>query len=407
MSGPVLLIGAGQGALSCLEALIAGGHSGPLHLIGAEPHLPYQRPPLSKAYLKGEMPADRLSLKPRDFYDQAGVHLHLDCRATAIDRAARQVALSDGQRLDYAQIGLFPGASPRRLPPAQGGDLAGVHVLRSLADSAAIARDMAGARRLLVVGGGYVGLEIAAIARAAGLPVTLIEAAPRILARVACAETAALFRDLHRRHGVEIIEGTGLARLVGQGGAVSGAQLSDGREIAADLVVTGIGVTPDDALARAAGLVCDNGIRVDSACRTSDPAIFAGGDAACFNSGAGPMRVESVPNAIAMGQCAAAGMLGRPAHHAPVPWFWSDQYDVKLQIAGLGAGHDRIVTRPGSRAGGQSLWYFRGDQLLACDALNDAKAWMSARKWLQSGANPRADLLADPACALADTLTAA
>ncbi|WP_111431248.1 FAD-dependent oxidoreductase [Rhodobacteraceae bacterium DSL-40] len=400
-SARIVVVGAGQAGAALVAKLRALGHDGPLTLIGAEPDLPYQRPPLSKAYLKGELERERLHLRPASFYAENGITVETGRAVAAIDRAAKAVVLADGTRLAYDLLALTTGATPRRLPAAIGGDLDGVLVMRQLADADALAaRLAAGAARALVVGGGYVGLEAAAVLREKGLTVTLIESAPRILARVAAPATADFFRALHERHGVEILEGAALARLTGAAGHVTGAELGDGRRIAADLVLVGIGVAPDTGLAEAAGLAVENGIRVDALGSTSDPAIFAAGDCASFPHDAARIRIESVPHAIDQAEAVAAAMLGGTEPYTARPWFWSDQYDVKLQIAGLNTGWERTVTRPGAREGSLSVWYFAGTRLLAVDAMNDPRAYMSGKRWIEAGRSPEADRIADPAADL-------
>jgi 3-phenylpropionate/trans-cinnamate dioxygenase ferredoxin reductase component len=393
----IVIVGAGQAGFSLAARLRALGHAGPLTLIGAEPDPPYQRPPLSKAYLKGELARERLFLRPRAFYDEAGIALVTGTPVTAIDRTARAVILADGRRVPYDLLALTTGSIPRRLPPDKGGDLAGVHVMRGLADADTLAPALQPGRRLLIVGGGYIGLEAAAVAAEAGLDVTLVEAADRILSRVAAPETAAYFRALHEAHGVRILEGTGLVALEGDAGRLARARLADGRTLPVDLALVGIGIAPDTALAEAAGLAIENGIRTDARGATSDPAIFAAGDCASFPHFGARIRLESVPNAIDHGEAVAAAMLGDPAPYLARPWFWSDQYDVKLQIAGLHAGADRILTRPGARDGAQSVWYFAGPRLLAIDAMNDPRAYMTAKRWIEAGHSPDPAALADPA----------
>ncbi|TYO89878.1 NAD(P)/FAD-dependent oxidoreductase [Oceanicella actignis] len=397
MAERIVVIGAGQAGAALCEALRAEGHAGPIALVGEEPAPPYQRPPLSKKYLLGEIPRERLFLRPESHYAEHGVELIRGARAARIDRAARLVHLEDGRALPYDRLALTTGARARRLPAAIGGDLAGVFTLRTLADSDALAPQLRAGRRTLIVGGGYVGLEVAAVCAARGLRVTLVEAAERILGRVAATRTAAFFRDLHRAHGVDLREGVGVARLIGRDGALVGAELTDGARIEADFAVIGIGAAPDVALAEAAGLACENGVAVDEFCRSSDPDIFAAGDCASFPLEGARVRLESVQNAIDQAQAAAANMLGRARPYAPVPWFWSDQYDVKLQIAGLGAGHDRAVARPGPREGALSVWLFRGARLVAVEAMNDPRAYMTGKRWLEAGHSPDPEALADPA----------
>ena len=393
------MIGAGQAGSALAAKLRNLGHDGPLTLIGTETDPPYQRPPLSKAYLLGEMPRERLWLRPPSFYAEQGIALRTGVTATAIDRAARRVSLSDGTTLDYDRLALTTGARPRRLPAAVGGDLGGVFTVRTLADVDAMAPAMRPGARLLVVGGGYIGLEAAAVARKLGLEVTLIELAPRILARVACAETAAWFRALHLAHGVDLREAMGLDRLEGDG-RVCAAVLADGTRLPVDLVVVGIGVAPDTALAGAAGLDLDNGIAVDAQGRSSDPAIWAAGDCASFPQDGGRIRLESVQNAIDQAENAAANMLGAAEPYRPQPWFWSDQYDVKLQIAGLNAGHDRIVVRPGARPGTVSHWYYRDGRLISVDAMNDPRAYMLGKRLIEAAISPDPAQVADPAADL-------
>lgn len=396
----ILVIGAGQAGAALTARLRALGHAGPLTLIGEEPVLPYQRPPLSKGYLKGEMARERLYLRPAAFYEAAGIALVTGTRATAIDRAGARVILADGRAPGFDLAALTTGAAPRRLPADQGGDLAGVMAMRDLADADALAPLMVAGARALIVGGGYIGLEAAAVLAQSGLTVTLIEAAPRILARVAAPATADYFRDLHRAHGVAIREGVTLARLTGEAGRVQAAELADGGRILADLALVGIGVDPRDDLARDAGLAVQDGIRVDASGRTSDPRIYAAGDCASFPHKARHIRLESVPHAIDQAEAVAAAMLGQDAAYVARPWFWSDQYDVKLQIAGLNTGYERVSIRPGPRPGSQSVWYWRGPQLIAVDAMNDPRAYMSGKRWIEAGVSPDPAAIADPAADL-------
>ncbi|MBD3764175.1 MAG: oxidoreductase [Rhodobacterales bacterium] len=390
----VVIVGAGQAGVAAAARLRARGHGGPITLIGAEPAPPYQRPPLSKAYLLGQMEEDRLHLRSADWYADQKITLRLGQPVTAIDPAAQTVTVA-GDRLDYDDLVLATGSVPRRLPAAMGGDLAGVYCVRSLADVDAMRPEFAPGRRVVIVGGGYIGLEAAAVAAKLGLQVTLIEAAPRILQRVASAETADHVRALHRAHGVQIREGVALDRLIGPG-RVTAARLAGGQEIAADFVITGIGILPDTALAQAAGLAIDNGIATDAQGRTSAPHVWAAGDCASFPGRLGRMRLESVQNAVDQAELVADNILGEGRLYDPVPWFWSDQYDCKLQIAGLNTGHDRVVTRPG-QDGAVSLWYFAGDRLLAVDAMNDPRAYMVGKRLIEAGRSPDPAALADPA----------
>ena len=384
----IVIIGAGQAAASLAARLRALGHRGAITLVGDEPAPPYQRPPLSKGYLLGTMGLDRLILRAPEWWAQNAITLRPGERAVAIERDARRV-LTDRGALDYDMLALTTGARPRRLDPEVGGALTGVHVLRDLADADALRPALAAARRLVVIGGGYVGLEAAAVGRGLGLEVTLLEAAPRILGRVAAAETADMIRALHRAHGVAIVEGAGIARITGAEGRADGVLLADGRHLPADLVICGIGVVPETALAAAAGLGVADGIATDAQGRTSDPAIWAAGDCASLATPEGRLRLESVGNAIDMAEAVAANMLGAGRDYVPRPWFWSDQFDAKLQIAGLGRGHDLVVTRPRAGDGpGGSVWYFRAGRLIAVDALNDARAYMIGKRLIEAGKSP-------------------
>jgi len=394
ISMKVVVVGAGQAGASLVAKLRDLGHDGPITLIGAEPVPPYQRPPLSKKYLLGEMDVERLYLRPASFYAEKDIELITGVRVQMIDRAAKTLALSDGTSLAYDRLALTTGSLPRLLPESIGGGLEGVFAVRTLADVDAMAPMFTAGHRVLIIGGGYIGLEAAAVAAQRGVQVTLVEMADRILQRVAAPETSDFFRDLHTAHGVAIREGVGLTRLTG-GGCVDGAVLSDGSSKQVDFVVSGIGIAPDTALAEAAGLGIDNGIRVDDLCRTSDPVIFAAGDCASFPYKGARIRLESVPNAIDQGEAAAAVMLGGTDGYLAKPWFWSDQYDVKLQIAGLNTGYDRIVTRRGATPGPVSFWYYRGDDLLAVDAMNNPRSYMVGKRLIEAGRSPDPTVIAD------------
>ncbi|PJE35427.1 pyridine nucleotide-disulfide oxidoreductase [Pseudooceanicola lipolyticus] len=395
--GHIVVVGAGQAGASLVAKLRKDGFDGELTLIGAEPVPPYQRPPLSKGYLLGEMALERLYLRPESFYSEQGVTLRLGQEVTAIDPAERTVTLGD-EMLRYDDLVLTTGSEPRRLPAAIGGDLDGVFVVRSLADVDAMAAHVTAGKRALIVGGGYIGLEAAAVAAKRGVQVTLVEMADRILQRVAAPETSDYFRALHGGHGVDIREGVGLERLLGET-RVNGAVLSDGSALEVDFVVVGVGIAPATALAEAAGLEIDNGIKVDGLGRTSDPHIWAAGDCTSFPHRGRRLRLESVPNAIDQAECVAGNLLGAGKDYVPKPWFWSDQYDVKLQIAGLNTGYDRIVTRQGDGPT-VSFWYYRGDDLLAVDAMNDPRAYMIGKRLIEAGRSADPAVVGDPAADL-------
>jgi 3-phenylpropionate/trans-cinnamate dioxygenase ferredoxin reductase subunit len=397
MTDPIVIVGAGQAGVALAAKLRALGYADRLILIGDEKVPPYQRPPLSKKYVSGELDVERLLIRPRDWYAAEKIELRLEQRVTALSPRDHELTLSDGTRLRYRQLALTSGARPRNLPPEIGGALPGVVTIRGLADADAIIPQLRPDMRLVVVGGGYIGLEAAAVTAAKGIQVTVLEAAERILQRVAAAETSAYFRDLHARHGVIIREASGLDRMTAQDGRVAGVAMRDGSVLPADLVIVGIGVLPNDDLARDAGLLVENGITVDGCGRTSDPDIFAAGDCANFPWQGARTRLESVQNAIEQAEHAAAAMLGAVEHYNPVPWFWSDQYDVKLQIAGLNRGYDQVVVRPGKRPGSQSVWYYRQGRLIAVDAMNDALAYAFGKKALESGKTIAPAQAADPA----------
>lgn len=389
----VIVIGAGQAGASCVAKLRNGGFEGKVTLIGAEPVPPYQRPPLSKAYLMGEMTLERLFLRPESFYAEQDIDLRLGQTVEAIDPAAQTVTVN-GETLSYDNLVLTTGSEPNRLPAAIGGDLDGVYLVRDLADTDAMAPRFVAGAKVLIVGGGYIGLEAAAVAAKLGLQVTLVEMADRILQRVACPETSDFFRDLHSGHGVDIREGVGLERLIGEG-HVTGARLSDGSELNVDFVIVGVGIRPGTPLAEKASLKIDNGIKVDAQGRTSDPHIWAAGDCASFPYRDGRIRLESVPNAIDQAECVAENIMGADKAYVAKPWFWSDQYDLKLQIAGLNTGYDRIVTRR-TDSDTVAFWYYRGDELLAVDAMNDPRGYMVGKRLIESGKSPAPDVIADP-----------
>lgn len=390
----VVVIGAGQAGAACVAKLRALGFDGAVTLIGAEPAPPYQRPPLSKAYLMGEMEEERLWLRSNDFYTENNITLRLGTPVSAIDTAAQTVTLGD-EVIPYTDLVLTTGSTPRRLPAAIGGDLPGVYTVRTLADVDAMRDEFQPGRSLVIVGGGYIGLEAAAVAAKLGLKVTVLEMAPRILQRVAAPETSDYFRALHTAHGVDILESTGLDRILGDA-RVSGVRLSDGRELPADFVIAGVGILPGTDLAQAAGITLDNGIATDELGRTSAPHVWSAGDCASFPWKGGCLRLESVGNAIDQAEAVAANILGAAAPYVAQPWFWSDQYDCKLQIAGLNTGYDRIVTR-GPEGEAVSFWYFKGDQLLAVDAMNDSRAYMVGKRLIEQGRTVAAEVIADPA----------
>ena len=399
----VVVVGAGQAGAAAVAKLRNSGFDGQITMIGAEKALPYQRPPLSKKYMLGEIELERLFLRPQSFYDDNNIILQLGSHVTKIDRDARTV-ITDAGSLSYDNLILATGSWPRRLPPAIGGDLRGVYVMRDLSDADAMAAEFQKDRHVLIIGGGYIGLEAAAVAAQKGLRVTLVEMADRILQRVAAPQTSDYFRELHQKHGVAIKEGVGLDRLTGTDGQVSGARLTDGTELDIDFAIVGVGIVPATELAEAAGLEIDNGIKTNTFGQTSDPYIWAAGDCASFPHDGAMMRLESVPNAIDQAEVVAQNILGAQMAYTPKPWFWSDQYDIKLQIAGLNAGYDTVVTRKDREA--TSFWYYNGDALLAVDAMNDPKSFMIGKRLIEAGKTADKSNVADPNFILKDLLKA-
>jgi 3-phenylpropionate/trans-cinnamate dioxygenase ferredoxin reductase subunit len=388
----VIVVGAGQAGASFVAKLRNSGFTGQITLIGEEPVPPYQRPPLSKAYLLGDMTLERLFLRPESFYSDNDIDLRMGAKVSAVDPIAQTVTVGDDV-LPYDDLVLTTGSRPHRLPASIGGDLEGVFTVRNLADVDAMAPRFTRGAKVLIVGGGYIGLEAASVAAKLGLNVTLVEMADRILQRVAAPETSNFFRDLHTRHGVDIREGVGLDRLVGAG-AVQGALLTDGSELDVDFVIVGVGIAPETRLADQAGVALDNGISVDEKGRTSQSHIWAAGDCASFPYRGGRIRLESVPNAIEQAEVVAENLMGAEKTYAAKPWFWSDQYDVKLQIAGLNTGYDSVVTREAD--GATSFWYYAGTTLLAVDAMNDPRGYMIGKRLIEAGKSPDPAVIADP-----------
>lgn len=380
----IIIIGAGQAGGETAQRLRQGGFEGDITLIGEEPVAPYQRPPLSKAYLKGDLDIDRLLLRPASVYAEENVALLTKTRAVWIDRANRKVRIEGGRELPYDALVLATGAKPRRLPLV-GADLVGVHLFRTAADVDHVRERFASGAKLIVIGAGYIGLEVAAVARQYGLEVTVVETAVRPLARVTSPEVAGFFLDEHTRQGVRFVLGGQPAVIKGQE-RVTGVGLTDGAELPADLVIAGIGVTPDVALAEQCGLSVNNGVITDRQCRTSDPNIFAIGDCAArpmahFNNQV--VRLESVHNAVEGAKVVAATLTGK-THTEEAPWFWSDQYDLKLQIAGLFHGYDHVAFRGVMADRAFAAFYYKGDRLIAVDAVNRPAEYLGAKMLIQT-----------------------
>jgi len=394
----IVVVGGGQAGGQAVDSLRREGFDGEILLVTAESQPPYQRPPLSKDYLAGRSGLDRLLLRPEAFYAENSIELVTGTRVTSIDPGANRVTLDSGRTLDFDRLLLATGSRVRRLDGMPGAELEGVLYLRTLEDSDRIRAAMEGAERAVVVGGGYIGLEVASVAIEAGLAVTVIENLPRLLSRVATPRLAGFYADLHRSRGVDLRLGKAVTGFRGEDGAVSAVALADGNEIPADVVVVGIGIEPVTDLARAAGIDCDNGIAVDSGCRTSAPDVFAAGDCTSHpNAFFGRrVRLESVPNAMEQGRVAAATMLGEDRSYESEPWFWSDQHGVRLQMAGLSEGADQTVTR--GEFGGDSFiaFHLRGGVLIGADAVNGVREFIFCRRLIAARGRPDPAALADP-----------
>lgn len=399
----VLIIGAGHAGGTAAALLRQYGHEGPIVLAGAEPAAPYQRPPLSKAWLKGEADLEALLLRPEAFYAEHDIALRTGVTATAIDAAARTVTFADGAVESYDALILATGSTARKLT-IPGADRPDLLELRTLADAERLKAALGPGRRLAVVGGGYVGLEAAASARALGAEAVVIERMDRVLARVASETLSAFFTAHHRAQGVEIL--TSVEAVAFEDG---GVRLADGRLIEADAVLVGVGALACDALARAAGLACENGVVVDETARTSDPAIWAIGDMT-FRPipvhGGRRHRLESVPNALEQAKQAAAAITGRAPPTPEVPWFWSDQYDVKLQIAGLPDGADRQVVRGDVAGGAFAVFHLAGDRIVCVEAVNAPAEFMAGRLMISRGQAVDAARLADRSVSMKEVAAA-
>ncbi|HEX4618322.1 MAG TPA: FAD-dependent oxidoreductase [Steroidobacteraceae bacterium] len=403
----IVVVGAGQAAVQAVDTLRRRGFAGKLTLIGAEPWPPYQRPPLSKKYLAGALERERLLIRPANFFPDHAVTTHFGRRVTDIAPRERHVRLDDGVVVPFDALVLATGSHPRRLP-VPGADLEGVHYLRTIADAERIRAACVHGGRLLIVGGGYIGLEVAATAHGLGMEVTVLEMAERLMSRVTCPEVSAFYAAEHARHGVRIRCNEQVRALHGDArtGRVRSVLTDSGGEYPADAVLIGAGVAPADELARAAGLECENGIVTEAHCRTSHEAIYAAGDCAShLNRQYGRhLRLESVDNAFEQGTTVALNLMGNETLHDKLPWFWSDQFDLKLVIVGVAQGYDTVVMRGAPAARSFSACYLRGGELIAIDTVNQARDQMAARKLIAAHVRPNPERLADPAVALKDTV---
>ena len=397
----IVIVGAGQAGGWAAQTLRKEGFAGKVVLVGEECHCPYERPPLSKAVLAGEAPAESTFLIKPEAFDKLGLDWRPNVRATSIDRAARRIGLSTGEQIDYDRLILCNGGRARTLN-VPGADLPGLFTLRSIDDAAALGAALVPGKTLVVVGGGWIGLEVAATARKKAMEVTVVEAATRLCERTVPAEISEFLARLHAAHGTRVMLGMGVAGFARDAEGSLVVTLTDGRELPCDAAVIGVGMIPNDELARAAGLECDGGIIVDAQCRTSDANIFAAGDVASWHcSWAGRrMRLESWQNAQEQGMAAARAALGIDVHHRPLPWFWSDQYDTNLQIYGIADPSHRVVVRGDRQSGSFVMFFLDGDKVRAAMGPNAARELRFARRLIESQRSVDPDLLADTGVAM-------
>jgi len=410
MSGPFVIVGAGQAGVQIAESLRQEKYDGPITLLGAEAYAPYNRPPLSKKFLLDRPELASLAIRGPEALQRRQIDLQLRTQVTAIDRRSREVVLADGRRVSYGGLALTTGARLKALP-LPGVELAGVFGLRTIDDAlsigAALDHCLSAAVPLVVIGGGFIGLEIAATARKRGIEVTVLEGLGRLMSRVVAPIVSEAAARLHLAHGVRLLFDVRITALEGRLGAVSAVRTADGQLHPAGCVLVGVGVNPDDSLASAAGLECERGIIVDDCARSSDPLIVAAGDCTARRLADGSLlRLESVQNAVEQGKSAAAALLGRQRPFTAAPWFWSDQYDLKLQMVGLSQGYDEIVTRGNPEQPAFSAYYLRAGKLIAVDSLSRIADHMNARKLLDRGLTPTAAQIADEAFDLGSLLRA-
>ena len=393
----VIVIGAGQAAASFCAKFRALEHRTPLTIYGDEPEIPYQRPPLSKKYATGDMVRSQLYLRPESWYTDQNIELNTSVKVTCIDRAKRVVHLSDGTTAQWSKLMIATGSKVRELPQSVTNNLSGLHYIRTLEDANKFGDVLKQGRRIVIVGGGYIGLEAAAVCAQKGMKVTLVEAGLRILQRVACRETSEWFKRLHSEEGVDIKEGVGLSHFEGRGGKMTRAILNDQSVIEAEVAVVGIGILPNTELAEECGLAVENGIVVNGVCQTNDLDIYAAGDCAVTDYKGILTRLESVPNAIDQATIAGThAATGAAPNYVAKPWFWSDQFDVKLQIAGLNRGYTSVVTRAGKTSRSIAHFYYRGETLLAIDAMNAPSVYMIGKRLLEAGKTIPPEHAADP-----------
>lgn len=403
----VVIVGAGHGGAQAAIALRQNGFEGRVLVIGREPEIPYERPPLSKEYLAREKTFERICIRPAQFWDDKGIEMRLSSEVVSLDPAGHTVKLADGSEVGYGKLIWATGGDPRRLS-CMGADLAGVHAVRTKEDVDRLMRELdAGAKRAVVIGGGYIGLEAAAVLTKFDVNVTLIEALPRVLARVAGESLSEFYQAEHRAHGVDLRTGAAMDCIVGDGTKVTGVRMADGSVLPADIVIVGIGIIPCIGPLITAGASGGNGVDVDEFCRTSLPDVYAIGDCAAhsndFADGA-VIRLESVQNANDMGTTAAKDICGVAVPYKATPWFWSNQYDLRLQTVGLSTGHDNAVLRGDPATRSFSVVYVKGGKVFALDCVNMVKDYVQGKKLVEARAQIAPELLADASVPLKDML---
>lgn len=405
MSGHCIVIGASHAAAQLVVSLRQSGWEGAITLIGDETHLPYQHPPLSKDYLAGEKSSDDLLIRAEQLYENQKIALMLGTRVTAINRADKTLTTDKDETLSYDKLVLTTGARVRHLP-IEGAGQDGIYYLRNMDDVTAIKRDVAPGKSAVIIGGGYIGLETAASLKKLGLNVTVLEAMPRILQRVTAPQLSAFYKRVHQEEGVSIEEGVAASKIE-RDGAVLRVHSNEGHTFEADFIVIGIGVIPNIELAQSADLKCGNGIEVNEFCQTSDPDIYAAGDVTWHHNIKYDryLRLESVPNATEQAKTVASHLCGKSKPYDSLPWFWSDQFDLKLQIAGLSEGYDKVVMR-GDNTSGRSFaaFYFKGEQFLAVDAVNAPREFAMSRMLLSKGQSFDPEKIGDMSLALKDAV---
>jgi 3-phenylpropionate/trans-cinnamate dioxygenase ferredoxin reductase component len=405
MSQSFVIVGAGLAGLTVAEALRGEGHVGPITLLGTERHAPYHRPPLSKGFLAGSTAEAQVAMRAPGLLEKKNLTLMTGVGVSDIDRTGARVRLTDGSTLPYDGLAMCAGSRPRALP-LPGTDLQGVFDLRTLDDAKAIGAALETARDVVVIGGGFIGLEVAATARGKGKKVTVLEAMDRLMARVATPAISQFFLDLHRGHGTDVVTGAAVSELIGAGGRIAAVRIRDGRTFPADLLLVGIGVLPNAEISQSAGLEVQGGIVVDACGRTNDSAIVAAGDCTVRRMEDGSYRrLESVHNAVEQGKAAAAALLGNERPFTATPWFWSDQYDIKLQMAGLSADFDHCVMRGSMAEKKFSVFYYQRERLIAIDSVNQPAVHMTGRKLLDRQRAPTPQQAAEDGFAL-DSLLA-